>query len=264
MKRRSLILMIAIVLLPIALLTWFGVRMARDEQTLVQQRYRSLMEQRLQDVNRTIAQRFDETERRLQQITSVSDFDVTELRAVVRREPQVTQLFVLSPEGELLYPNPAEPLNGTEQSFLRQASRMFIDRDLQNAVALAEAGTLEQKQLGNRPAQSQRSGGSGRLLASSPSFSRSGDDIPFLGGSGGSSESAPADAELQEPSLAMRGNAGVPAATEQLLQESGGESKSAPAPLVEAPQNDRDASVLVADAEPAQQPCGVLRLHSFR
>ncbi len=125
MKRRSLILMIAIVLLPIALLTWFGVRMARDEQTLVQQRYRSLMEQRLQDVNRSIAQRFDETERRLQQITSVSDFDVTELRAVVRREPQVTQLFVLSPEGELLYPNPAEPLNGTEQSFLRQASRMF-------------------------------------------------------------------------------------------------------------------------------------------
>lgn len=145
MKRRSLLLMILIVLLPIALLTWFGLRMARDEQALVQQRYRALMEQRLQDVNRTIALRFGETERRLQQITSLDNFALDELRAVVRREPQVTQLFVLTPDGDLMYPNPGDQLNGTEQSFLRQAFRMFADRDLQNAVALAEAGSAEQQ-----------------------------------------------------------------------------------------------------------------------
>jgi signal transduction histidine kinase len=145
MKRRSLLLMILIVLLPIALLTWFGLRMLRDEQALVQQRYRALMEQRLQDVNRTIALRFGETERRLQQITSLDNFALDELRAVVRREPQVTQLFVLTPDGDLMYPNPGDQLNGTEQSFLRQAFRMFADRDLQNAVALAEAGSAEQQ-----------------------------------------------------------------------------------------------------------------------
>ena len=58
MKRRSLILMILIVLLPVSLLTWLGVRMARDEQSVTQQRFRSVMQQRLDDVNRQVALRF--------------------------------------------------------------------------------------------------------------------------------------------------------------------------------------------------------------
>lgn len=139
MKRRSLILMILIVLLPIALLTWFGLRIARDEQSLIQQRFRSVMGQRLDDVNRVVAERFSETERRLNEITSLDDFDISTLREVVRREPQVTQIFVLRPDGALQYPNPADALNGTELSFLQKAARMFTDRDLQNAVALAES-----------------------------------------------------------------------------------------------------------------------------
>ena len=58
--------------------------MARDEQSVTQQRFRSVMQQRLDDVNRVVASRFDETERRLQQITSVDDFDLDELRRIVR------------------------------------------------------------------------------------------------------------------------------------------------------------------------------------
>ena len=139
MKRRSLILMILIVLLPIALLTWFGLRIARDEQSLIQQRFRSVMGQRLDDVNRVVTERFSETERRLNEITALDDFDVSTLREVVRREPQVTQIFVLRPDGALQYPNPADALNGTELSFLQKAARMFTDRDLQNAVTLAES-----------------------------------------------------------------------------------------------------------------------------
>ncbi len=141
MKRRSLLLIVLIVLLPVGLLTWFGVRMARDEQMLTQQRFRSVMEQRLQDVNRLVTAQFETTERRLQQITAIDDYDIAEIREVVRNEPQVTQLFVLTPEGDLLYPDPGDVLNGTEVSFLQQTSRMITDRDLQNAVALAEAAT---------------------------------------------------------------------------------------------------------------------------
>ena len=141
MKRRSLLLIVLIVLLPVGLLTWFGVRMARDEQMLTQQRFRSVMEQRLQDVNRLVTAQFETTERRLQQITAIDDYDIAEIREVVRNEPQVTQIFVLTPEGDLLYPDPSDVLNGTELSFLQQTSRMITDRDLQNAVALAEAAT---------------------------------------------------------------------------------------------------------------------------
>jgi signal transduction histidine kinase len=140
MKRRSLILMILIVLLPVSLLTWLGVRMARDEQSVTQQRFRSVMQQRLEDVNRQVALRFEESQRRLHQITSVDDFDLPLLREVVRSEPQVTQLFVLSPDGRLMYPNPAGVLNGSELTFLNQAARMFTQWDLQNAIARTEAG----------------------------------------------------------------------------------------------------------------------------
>ncbi len=139
MKLRSLILIVLIVLLPTGLLTWFGFRMARDEKTLREQRFRGVMEQRLQDVNRLIARRFSDSERQLQEITAIDDVSVPQLRERVRSTPEVTQLFVLSSSGELLYPNPATPLNGTEQSFLRQTSKMFTDRDLQNAVTLAES-----------------------------------------------------------------------------------------------------------------------------
>ena len=140
MKRRSLILMILIVLLPVSLLTWLGVRMARDEQSVTQQRFRSVMQKRLDDVNRQVALRFEESQRRLHQITSVDDFDLSVLREVVRSEPQVTQLFVLSPDGRLMYPNPAGVLNGSELTFLNQAARMFTQWDLQNAIARTEAG----------------------------------------------------------------------------------------------------------------------------
>ncbi|HRA86853.1 MAG TPA: HAMP domain-containing sensor histidine kinase [Planctomycetaceae bacterium] len=139
MKFRSLTLIVLIVLLPTGLLTWFAVRMARDDASMTEQRFRSLMEQRLQDVNQLITRQFSDTERRLQQITSIDEFDTAKLRERVRTTPQVTQVFVLAPGGDLVYPDPTGPLNGTEQSFLRQASRMFTDRDLQNAVALAAA-----------------------------------------------------------------------------------------------------------------------------
>ena len=156
MKRRSLILMILIVLLPVSLLTWLGVRMARDEQSVTQQRFRSVMQKRLDDVNRQVALRFEESQRRLHQITSVDDFDLSVLREVVRSEPQVTQLFVLSPDGRLMYPNPAGVLNGSELTFLNQAARMFTQWDLQNAIARTEAGAG-----GDRSAIAMSGGGEG-------------------------------------------------------------------------------------------------------
>ena len=87
MRPRSLILIILIVLLPTGLLTWFGLRMARDEKSITEQRFRSVMEQRLQAVNRLVERQFSETERRLQRITAIDGFSVPELRERVRSTP---------------------------------------------------------------------------------------------------------------------------------------------------------------------------------
>jgi signal transduction histidine kinase len=137
MKLRSLLLIAAIVLLPLAALSWAGVRLAASEQRRVEQRFEELMEQRLADVNRGIERHFEALGRTLRGITQLDTFEIDELRRRTRSEPQLLQLFVLDPDGQLLYPNPAEPLNATEGGFLSRASRMFTEGDLLNAVELA-------------------------------------------------------------------------------------------------------------------------------
>ncbi len=217
MRSRSLILIILIVLLPTGLLTWFGVRLADDEKLKTEQRFRSVMEQRLQDVNRLIDRQFSETERRLQRVTAIDEFSVPKLRECVRSTPDVTQIFVLTPTGELLYPEPASPLNSTEQRFLRQASRMLTERDLQNAVALAEAkdsqgdfapskGGLntELPQVGSSlVAQSAADEAHEARIAGSANVSRDGD-----GGIDAAMSGKAAEARVEVPSLAITGTPG--------------------------------------------------------
>lgn len=127
------------ILLPIGALAWAGSRMARDEQVTIQRRFEDLMVARLRDVDRGIQLHFAQLERQLQLVTQIDDYDVTAMREVVRRDPWLLQLFVIDADGSLLYPNPAESLNGNEQSFLLRASRMFTDRDLINTVQQDDA-----------------------------------------------------------------------------------------------------------------------------
>jgi signal transduction histidine kinase len=152
MRARSLLLIAAIVILPLAALSWAGVRLAQDEQVAVQQRFEDLMERRLHDVNSGIERHFDQLERRLRQFTQIDDYDIGELRQRTRTEPLLLQLFVLDAKGDLLYPNPADALNGGEESFLLRASRMFTDHDLVNAVQKDDAAETGDSQ--NRAAQS--------------------------------------------------------------------------------------------------------------
>ncbi len=173
MKQRFLWLIILIVLLPVGLLTWFGVRFAATEKVVTQQRFQQLMQERLSDVNRQVAAQFEEAERALQQVTAFDAFQLDEIREIVRTKPQVSQIFVLRSDGELLYPQPGSALNVTERSFLQQASKMFTGKDLQNAVALREAELLRGQQgsnaalgwNGNMPMYSGPADSTGPLIA---------------------------------------------------------------------------------------------------
>lgn len=139
MKTRTRVLITAIAVLPLVLLTVAAVRLARHEQIVVRQQFRSLMEQRLAEINRGIARHFADVGRDLQRLTAIDEFDPDLLRQRTRRDPRLLQLFVLTSEGVLQYPDPSQPLNGTEQGFLRRAAGMFANRDLASAVALAES-----------------------------------------------------------------------------------------------------------------------------
>lgn len=171
MRQRFLWLIILIVLLPVGLLTWFGVRFASSEKVVTQQRFQQLMQERLSDVNRQVAAQFEETERSLQRLTAFDTVEVDSIRELVRTKPQVSQIFVLHPNGELLYPQPDASLNVSERNFLQQASKMFTGKDLQNAVALREA---EQSRSQNGPTMNLG------MLRSGPPLSENSESAPAL------------------------------------------------------------------------------------
>ena len=138
MKRRPVILITLIIVLPLAALTWAGLRIAENEQVVLQQQYRELMEIRLQDINVNVSVVFEDIKRSLSKVAAIDDFDVPTLREINRREPELLQLFVLNPQGQLAYPDPTSELNSGERLFLIQAAQMFTGQDLKDAVARTE------------------------------------------------------------------------------------------------------------------------------
>lgn len=145
MKPRSLILIALIMIVPLGALTWAITRIAENEKVVVQQQFRDLLVDRLQDVNGNISAFFEATERDLVRVTSVDNYNTEGLRQINRTEPRLQQLFVLTAEGMLMFPDPSEsasPLSLTERSFLLDAAKMFIDQDLRDKVLRTEQKTM--------------------------------------------------------------------------------------------------------------------------
>lgn len=138
MKKRPVILIALIVILPIAALAWAAWQIAENEQVVVHQRYRTLMEDRLRDINVTVDGYFDDVQRDIQKLLEIDSFQPQDLRRISRQEPRLLQTFVLSSDGELLYPSPVDDLNSNEREFLIKASRMFTGQDLKSAVLRLE------------------------------------------------------------------------------------------------------------------------------
>lgn len=159
MKSRSIVFLVVIVLVPLVVLVWMSVLIAESEKTKSQSQIRELMRGRLQDVDRVIRRHFGSIERSMQQLTEIDGLDADQMRQIVRAEPKVLQLFVLSSEGALLYPDPTQPMNSNEQSFLLSTSKMFTGQDLLGAILLEEdrserGATLSQDTEAKRSANS--------------------------------------------------------------------------------------------------------------
>lgn len=156
MKKRPVILIALIVALPIAALAWAAWQIAENEQLVVHQRYQTLMEDRLRDINVTVDDYFEDVQRDVQKLLESDTFEPQELRRISREEPRLLQTFVLSSEGQLIYPSPVDDLNSNEQEFLIRASRMFTGQDLKAEVLRLEnvsSNTLDAT-TGNRTRQS--------------------------------------------------------------------------------------------------------------
>ena len=134
MPTKQLIILVLIVCLPLTLLAWFGVRIARDGRTVVRENVRALLAEQLRETDQMIANHFQRLESELLSLTEISSYEGDalrdSLRELIRQESKISQIFVLDANGDLQHPNIDKPLNTGEIEFLKRAGQFLQDKDL--------------------------------------------------------------------------------------------------------------------------------------
>ena len=125
-----IITFLLIVILPLAILGWLGLRLAQGEREMVRHRFGELLVSRLRDVDGDIAQLLAERERALLSERALSSLSHEALRERVRRSGVVRQYFVLDAEGDLAYPSPRGQLTATEQRFMERTGQIWRNREI--------------------------------------------------------------------------------------------------------------------------------------
>ena len=130
MKKRhaNLLLLIALVVLPLALLGWQAWRLLTSESDVQQARYNQLVEARLQQVDLTIQRYLESLASDWRQRLPGWPLDPRELRNRLSDEIRVGHLFLLGPDNSRLFPE--APLSSDEQAFVARLEAIWRDPSL--------------------------------------------------------------------------------------------------------------------------------------
>ncbi len=127
------------VLVPLGLIAWLGVRTARQEQERVQQRMEKVVIARLADLRDSVGRLVEKDEREFQRLMEIPSADADALRAVVRGHRLVRQMFVIAPDRSFIFPPPDGP-NQREREALERLAPVWKSGSA-FYPADAEAGT---------------------------------------------------------------------------------------------------------------------------
>ncbi|HTG72115.1 MAG TPA: HAMP domain-containing sensor histidine kinase [Terriglobia bacterium] len=128
MKPKLILILTLIVLLPLGALGWLGWRMARQEQEVVENRFREALAGRLRDINAVVLRSVGKHETELLRLLDRTSYETAELRQLVRTSPFIHALFVLDPAGNRLHPPPDGPLTENERVFLERSGQIWRDK----------------------------------------------------------------------------------------------------------------------------------------
>ena len=134
MATKQVALLALLVCVPLAALMWLGGRLARDERARLRRDLEELLVKQLSDANQIVDRFFQKRQRELLRVTDLATLETGALRATVRNNPHLLQLFVLKPDGEILHPPPEGPLNQSELEFFERARVFLQDKDLVRAA----------------------------------------------------------------------------------------------------------------------------------
>jgi len=148
-KPKLIAAFLVLVLAPLGALGWLGLRTATSEREVVRHRFDELLASKLADVDATIAKLIEKRERELGRLTELNSLEAVSIRALVRGERMVRQVFVIDAEGKLAHPPREEPRNEAEEGFLvrtrhiwESGESFFHPSDTGDAgVPVVDAGT---------------------------------------------------------------------------------------------------------------------------
>ncbi len=130
MKTRLIIVFLFIVLLPLGLLTWLGIFVARGESQQLESQVRELLTGQLREVEGRLARFMESRERQLTELTGQAPDDPEALRKRARDIPWIRQIFICDADGSLSYPSPLADLSTREQAFLERTQEVWLRGDL--------------------------------------------------------------------------------------------------------------------------------------
>lgn len=131
---RQVVYLALMVVVPLTLLAWLGLRFAQQQDRSSRQRFREVQEERLRDVDAAIAKVLAKRERELFELLASLPTTTEGLRAAMRTNPHVRQLFMLDTDGRLVYPSPTSTITANERQFLTAFGEVLLSGELYQHV----------------------------------------------------------------------------------------------------------------------------------
>ena len=139
MKTKTLAVLLLIVMIPLVLLGWMGIRVLRDEQSLHDHQIQTLITSQLQAVDQSIAQYFKTLETEFPKEATVLSKNPAAVRAFLRGKPDVRQMLIFDSGYQRVFPPDDSPLTRMERRFLERAGAVLSRLD-PSALGAMESG----------------------------------------------------------------------------------------------------------------------------
>lgn len=119
-----------LVVLPLLAVAALGLRLVRDEASLIGHAFDEALLGRLAEIDRALATWLSARERDLLVLTQTVVLDPAGLRRLARRAPLIGQVFVLDRRRRFIHPRPDTALTRSERELLERAAAVRIEQDL--------------------------------------------------------------------------------------------------------------------------------------
>ena len=128
MQNRKLIISLALlVLLPLSLLAWQGVKISQDTQKLNDARFVSLMTARLNQVDTVVQSYFEEMQLKWSLSIPQWQLDNNATRERIKNDGNIRQIFVLDPQRIRSFPPTDNDITAAEKSFVDRLELVWRD-----------------------------------------------------------------------------------------------------------------------------------------